>query len=160
MVSEPVIIDVLVNTTTAEAQLDSLSEKVNNTITWWKEHRRDIMIGLGAVNQLIAITAKIASQTTDEVSKALTKMLQSLLAVVNSTVSALIAVATGYAATGIGIPLAAAITAFAAGLSIGQSIAITATQAQVLAELGNVQQRLDTVEQGAIFRGQMIGGGF
>jgi len=160
MVSEQVIIDVLVNTGTAEAQLETLQGKIDETITWWKVHRRDVMLGLGAVNQLIAITAKIATQTTDEVSKALTKMLQSLLAVVNSTVSALIAVATGYAATGIGIPLAAAIAAFAAGMSIGQSIAITATQAQVLSELGAVQQRLSIVEQGAILRGQMMGGGF
>ena len=160
MVSEQVIIDVLVNTGTAEAQLETLQGKIDETITWWKVHRRDVMLGLGAVNQLIAITAKIATQTTDEVSKALTKMLQSLLAVVNSTVSALIAVATGYAATGIGTILAAAIAAFAAGMSIGQSIAITATQSQVLSELGAVQQRLSIVEQGAILRGQMMGGGF
>jgi hypothetical protein len=158
MVSEQVVIDVVVNTMAAEAQIAAVGDKIDSTIERWKANRQEIMLGLSALNQIVAITAKIASKTADEVGKGMLKIMQSLLSVVNSTVSAMIAVAAGYAATGIGIPIAAAIASFAAGLSIGQSIVIIGEQAQLLADMENVKSRLSVAESQANFRAFM--GGF
>jgi membrane-associated protease RseP (regulator of RpoE activity) len=155
-VSEQVVIDVVVNTQAAEAQIAAVEDKIDSTIERWRANRQEIMLGLSALNQVVAITAKIASKTADEVGKGMLKILQSLLSVVNSTVSAMIAVAAGYAATGIGIPIAAAVAAFAAGLSIGQQIVIIGVQ--LLADMENVKSRLSTVESQANFRAYM--GGF
>ena len=157
MVSEQVVIDVIVNTQAAEAQLASLGDKVDTTVEGWKAHRREIMIGLTAVNQIIAITAKLASNTTDEVGKAMLKVMQSLMLVVNSTVSAMIAVAAGYTSTGILAPIGAAIAAFAAGLSIGQGLVILGEQARILADMESVKNRLATVESQTQFRAFMGG---
>ena len=147
MVSDAITIFLGVDTTQLDAELMVTQGKIDSVVSAWQNHRREIMMSLGIVNQMIGIVSKIASKVTDELGKAMLKMVQSLLAVVNATVSAMIAVAAGYASTGVLAPIGAAVAAFAAGLGIGQSIAISIVEAQLIADLMGVNTRLSTVER-------------
>jgi hypothetical protein len=144
--SDQVIIDVLVNTATAEAELESLGGKIDSTVATWKAHRTDIMLGINAVNQMIMITARLASNTADEVGRAMLKTMQSLMAVVNATTSAMIAVAAAYMSTGVLAGIGAIVAGFAAGFSMGQSVIILGEQAKILADIQHIRQRLDSIE--------------
>jgi len=153
--SDALMIFLGVDTTELDADLLVVQGAMDDTIKAWQEHRRQIMQGIGIVNQMMAIVNKIASQTVDETGRAMLRITQSLLTAVNATVSAMIAVAAGYTSTGILAPVGAAVAAFAAGLSIGQSIAILAAEGEIQNNMRIAQQRINTAASQQMFRGFM-----
>ncbi len=157
MVSD-VNVTIGVDTTAAIGDIEDVKGRIDTVVRLWNENRREIMLGLSIVNNLMSVTTRIANKVTDETGRALVKVLNSLLAVVSNTVSVLIATATAYAATGILAPIAAALAAFTAGFSVGQSVAILQTQATVLAEMSDVRVRLTALEFKTQFSGQFGGG--
>ncbi len=157
MVSD-VTVTIGADTTAIDLDIAEVKGRIDSVVAFWAENRRRIMLGLSAINSLMSITTRIASKMADETGRALVKVLNSLLAVVNNTVSVLVATAAAYAATGILAPIAAALAAFTAGFSVGQSVAILQTQAIVVAQMGDVRARLSSLEFQTQFRAQQLGG--
>jgi hypothetical protein len=159
MVSEQqVTIDVLVNTAQAEASLNDLQSRVDDTVQGWRIKRSDIMKGLSEVNQFINIVGRLAARTTDAVGSAILKIIQSFLATVNATFSLAIATAAMYTSTGVLAGVGAALAAFAAGYSIGQTAAIIQTQGAMITKFAEIRSRLSSLEQRNVFTGWHGGG--
>lgn len=148
-------VEIDIITTGAEAEIAEVQSKVDAVVAGWKVNRQEIMRGLSVVNQFVAITARIAQHTGDAVGKCMLRILQSLLSVIGSTASTMIALAAAYIATGILAPVGLILAAFATGLSIGDAAAVITAQAQLLAQMESVNSRLAALEG---FRAQM--GGF
>ncbi len=153
--TEEVRVDLTLNTSQADAEIEAVQGRVDAVVAGWKAARAEVMRGLGVINQLIVIAIRVAKMTGDVVGQSMLRILQSLMTVITSTVSVMIALSATYITSGILAPVGLVLAAFALGLSIGETAGVIAAQAQVLARMEHVNSRLSALEG---FRAQM--GGF
>lgn len=147
--SEIVDIFLLMRTAEAAAEIAALQEQIDGVQESWSITRSEVMQGLALTNVAISLTLRIASNVVDEAGKNILKIVRSLLTVVNATVSAMLAVAAGYAATGVLAGVGAVLAGFAAGLSAGQSLRILEVEAQLSALFANATRDMDALSAGA-----------
>ena len=111
------------------------------------------MLGLSQINQVMGIVTQTISIVTKVSGQAMNVILRSLITAVQSTISAMVAIAAGYFSTGVLAELGAIVAGFAAGLNVGVALRVLQTEAELSARFASIEATLRGLElQRAGFR--------
>jgi hypothetical protein len=154
-VSEPLEVLLLLNTIEAENKLDQLKTKTDAVVENWRISRQEVTKGLTILSQSLSLMVRIAERTMGETHQGMLKTIRSLSTMLTAAVSAMYAVASGYAATGILAPIGAALAGFTTGMAIGQQIAINITYEDIGRRMLSIESNMRDVET----RARMFYGG-
>ncbi|MHC4645063.1 MAG: hypothetical protein ACYTBJ_06160 [Planctomycetota bacterium] len=144
--SAPVIIPVDIDTSRAMASIDNLQARIDTQAALHQEQRTRIMRELAVVNQALSIVSQTAMLVARATGQAVNAIFRSLLQTVQGTISAILAVAAGYAATGVLGGVAAALAGFATGLSTGTAIRVLQTELEMSTRFANIEASLRGLE--------------
>lgn len=147
MSSDALLIFLGIDSTQAEAELDSLDARIDTTFREWDRTRSEIMRGMSYVNQAIGLVVRMAGKVIDETGRSMLQVIQSLFSTVAATTNVMLAAAGGYISTGVLAPVGLALMAFAAGFNAGQTAALIQKQAELQAEFSNIGRRIGAVER-------------
>ena len=145
--SDRVTIDLIVDTTSAEASIDRVMGLADRAVKDWREKRNNIIRGIrqtmGYINSLISSYRTAMSLIGAQIDP----FYDALLSIVSSTVSMLLAISAAFIASGVGSAWGSVIAGIAIGLNIVSYVKLVAAKAEIMTNLAGIRERISYIDQ-------------
>lgn len=144
--SRDVIIGIGIDDSEMDAKVARQQNAIDKQEADWRSKRNQILLEINSINLGISMMVQSLRMVVQITGQTLSPMESAALTMISSTVSMMTATATAMATTGILAGAAVILAAAAYGLSIGQTIKITAEYQALRDDFAAINMRLARVE--------------